>query len=137
MSYLRLTEAEMAFLVDTETGAITLVQGDSGTLVVSGIDTDKNYKVFFSIYDENGVIIGNDLYVNSNYSPVVTFKIPPSLTDLLIVNGGINDTAEYYYGIKTCFEETDFEDTLCVGNRDIGELNTITVYPKKVEGING
>lgn len=125
----------MAFLVDKETGNITLVQGDSGTLVVDGIDTDQNYKVFFSVYDEDGRILGDEVYTYSNFSPVVSFQIPASLTDLLKVDGGIEDTATYYYGIKTCLEATGFEDTLCIGDSDIGDLNTITVYPKKVEGI--
>lgn len=125
----------MAFIVDEKTGNITLVQGDSGTLVADGIDTDQNYKVFFSVYDEEGRIIGDEVYAYSNFSPVVTFQIPASLTDLLKVDGGIDDTATYYYGIKTCLEGTGFEDTLCIGDSDIGDLNTITVYPKKVEGI--
>lgn len=124
----------MAFIVD-EDGSIELVQGDSGTLVVEGIDTDKNYKVFFSIYDEDGKIIGDEVYTYSNYSPVVSFQVPATLTDLLKVDGGIDDTATYYYGIKTCYEGTGFEDTLCIADGDIGDLNTITVHPKKVEGI--
>ena len=39
----------------------------------------------------------------------------------------------YYYGVKLCSDST-FEDTLLIGNGDIGSLNTITVFPKKVEG---
>lgn len=128
-------EVKMAFLVDETTGNITLVQGDSGTLVVDGIDTDQNYKVYFSIYNDDGVIIGDEVYTYSNFSPVAHFEIPASLTDLLKVDGGIDDTATYYYGIKTCLEGTGFEDTLCIGDSDIGDLNTITVYPKKVGGI--
>ena len=42
----------MAFTVD-ENGNISLVQGDSGTLVVDGIDTDKNYTVYLGIQDKN------------------------------------------------------------------------------------
>ena len=41
--------------------------------------------------------------------------------------------AIYYYGIKLC-SDNGFEDTLLIGNGDIGTLNTMTVYPKKVEG---
>lgn len=125
----------MAFIVEEDGKSITLIQGDSGTLVVEGIDTDKNYKVFFSIYDEDGNIKGDEVYVYSNFSPIITFQIPATLTDLLKVDGSIDDTATYYYGIKTCHEDTGFEDTLCIEDSDIGELNTITVYPKKVEGI--
>ena len=61
-------------------------------------------------------------------------EIPSGLTDNLNVTTGIDGMEDYYYGIKLCLESTGYEDTLCVGNSDIGDLNTITVYPKKVEG---
>lgn len=35
----------MAFNID-ENGNITLIQGDSGSLVINGLKTDKNYTVF-------------------------------------------------------------------------------------------
>ena len=124
----------MSCIID-ENGNIELVQGDSFTLSVSGIDTDEDYKVYFSIYDSNGNILGDEIWVNSNHSDTVILEIPSSLTDLLTVRQGIDSTEDYYYGIKTCLESTGFEDTLCIGNSDIGDLNTITVYPKKVEGI--
>lgn len=38
----------MAFNID-ENGNITLIQGDSGSLVINGLKTDKNYTVFFAI----------------------------------------------------------------------------------------
>ena len=105
---------------------------------MDGIDTDENYKIYFSIYDKYGNGVGNEVWVESNKQPSVVLEIPSSLTDNLIVANGVQSTEEYYYGIKACLDETGFEDTLCVGDSDIGELNTITVYPKKVEGtING
>ncbi|MBQ6516814.1 hypothetical protein IJI31_06505 [bacterium] len=124
----------MSCIVD-ENGNIEVVQGDSFKLYVDGINTDENYKVYFAIYDSNGNQIGDQVYVQSNYQPTVILQIPASLTDNLVVTTGINGTEEYYYGIKVCLESTGFEDTQCIGNSDIGELNTITVYPKKVEGI--
>lgn len=123
-----------AFIVDEKTGNITLVQGDSGTLIVQGLPSDKNYTVYFAIYNENRKIIGEEMKVQSNGSDVVTLKILSSLTDLLKVDLD-ETTAEYYYGLKLCNEDTDYEDTLCVGNNDIDGINTITVYPKKVEGV--
>lgn len=124
----------MSSIID-ENGNIELVQGDSLTLIVSGIDTDENYKIYFSIYDRYGQIVGDEVWVESKHQSTVILEVPSSLTDNLIVENGIESTAEYYYGIKACLEETGFEDTLCVGDSDIGDLNTITVYPKKVEGI--
>lgn len=127
----------MAFIVDEETGHITLVQGDSGLLIVKGIDTNKNYQVYLSFYNSDRRILG-EIMVQSNYEDTVTFNIPPNLTNLLNVEIS-EDTAEYYYGLKKCFKDSQaefaLEDTLIIGNGQLGELNAVTVYPKKVEGV--
>ena len=123
----------MAFTIDNN-GNITLVQGDSGELVVTGLPTDQNYKVYFAIQDENRKPIGSEIVVNSNKSDSVIFVLLGSLTDLLTIKKG-EDTATYYYGVKLCSEEENTEDTLLLGDTDIGGRNSITVYPKKVEGI--
>ena len=123
----------MAFTIDNN-GNITLVQGDSGELVVTGLPTDQNYKVYFAIQDENRKPIGGEIVVNSNKSDSVIFVLLGTLTDLLTVKKG-EDTAMYYYGIKLCSEEENTEDTLLLGDSNIGDRNPITVYPKKVEGI--
>jgi len=122
----------MAFTVD-ENGNISLVQGDSGTLVVDGIDTDKNYTVYLGIQDKNRTPVGSELYVNSNNLSSVVFTLTGDFTDLLAV-GKNENAAIYYYGIKVCDSESQLEDTLLISG-DIGSLNSITVYPKKVEGI--
>lgn len=121
----------MAFNID-ENGNITLVQGDSGQLVVNGLPTDKDYTVYFAIQDENRKPIGEEIQVNSNKASTVVFVLLGSLTDLLTVKKG-EDTAIYYYGLKIC-DSSGLEDTMLIGNSIIGEKNTITVYPKKVEG---
>ena len=54
----------MAFNID-ENGNITLIQGDSGSLVINGLKTDKNYTVFFAIQDSNRKPVGNELQVNT------------------------------------------------------------------------
>jgi len=126
----------MAFFVDTETGDMTLVQGDSGKLFIQGLNTDKNYTVYFSFYNSNRRPIGNEIYVNTNQQEGIELYIPASLTNYLTVARG-NETEEYYYGIKVCYDEGGgvyYEDTVCIGDKDVGELNTVTVYPKKVEG---
>lgn len=123
----------MAFSIDNN-GNITMIQGDSGTLSVSGIPTDKNYTVYFAIQDENRNSIGTELYVNTNRNSTVMFIITGVLTDLLKVKKG-EETATYYYGIKLCDTEDNTEDTLLLGNSSIGDRTSITVYPKKVEGI--
>lgn len=123
----------MAFIVD-ENGDISLIQGDSGTLVIDGIDTDKNYTVYFAIRDKNRKPVGEELYVNSNNFASVVFTLTGDYTDLLTVDKNEFCTT-YYYGVKLCDSESDFENTLVLGDNDISGVNTITVYPKKVEGI--
>ena len=121
----------MAFMIDND-GNITMIQGDTGRLVVNGLMTDQNYDVYFAIQDENRRPIGNELSVQSNSQPTVVFELSSNLTDLLKV-GQDEETHEYYYGVKTCTAD-GFEDTLTIGSGDMGDINTITVYPKKVEG---
>ena len=121
----------MAFRID-ENGNFTMVQGDTGRLVVNGLNTDQNYTVYFAIQDENRRPVGNEVNVQSNMQPTVVFELASQLTDLLKVAED-EETHTYYYGVKTCTAE-GFEDTLSIGGSDMGDKNTITVYPKKVEG---
>lgn len=121
----------MAFMIDND-GNITMIQGDTGRLVVNGLMTDQNYTVYFAIQDEDRRPIGNEISVQSNSQPTVVFELSSNLTDLLKV-GQDEETHEYYYGVKTCTAD-GFEDTLTIGNGVMGDRNTITVYPKKVEG---
>lgn len=123
----------MAFTIDKD-GNITLIQGDSGELVINGLPTDKNYSVYFAIQDENRNPIGSEIELYTNNSSSVIFTITGLLTNLLTVKKD-DETATYYYGIKLCNKDDFMEDTLLIGNTQIGSLNTITVYPKKVEGI--
>lgn len=126
----------MAFIVDSS-GNITLVQGDSGRYTIKGLPTDKDYTVYFSIYNEKRNAMGAEVSVQTNYSDTVSFVLSPALTDLLTVKKS-QETATYYFGIKVCYEDTDgttLEDTVTIEDGDIGDLNTMTVYPKKVEGL--
>ena len=123
----------MGLKVD-EKGTITLYQGDSGDVVVLGLDTSKNYTVYFAILDEKGNLIGNELQVASNKSDFVVFSLTADFTDLLKVSRGKN-YALYTYGIKVCDTETKAEDTLLVENGNYGDKNLIIVYPRKVMGI--
>ena len=125
----------MAFQID-DNGNIALIQGDSGTIVVEGINTARNYTVYFGVRDKNRNPVGNEIFVNSNYSSTVVFHLTGNFTDLLTVNKNEN-YAVYYYGIKLCDAENALEDTLILDNDELGGINTITVYPKKVEGTNG
>ena len=122
----------MAFYID-ENGDMEIVQCDSGVLTITALDTTKDYEIYFAIQDEDRNPIGTEVMVNSGKSDTVTFEIPAELTDLLTVDKD-EDYAVYYYGIKLCCADDGLEDTLYVGGKAIGDRNTITVYPKKVEG---
>lgn len=123
----------MAFKVD-ENGNITLIQGDSGELVIQGLNTDQNYTVYLAVQDKTRKPVGNELQVQTNCRDTVTFMLTGEFTDLLAVDRN-ESFSVYYYGIKVCSSSTFLEDTLIFENSEIGDLNTITVYPKKVEGI--
>ena len=124
----------MAFIVDSETGNMTLYQGDSGELFIQGLNTDKNYTVYFAFYNKKRRRLGTEVSIEANYSDHVNLSIPASLTDLLTVPLGL-DSEEYYYGIKVCDSVTGYEDTSSIGNKGFGDLNVVTVYPKEVEGL--
>ncbi len=123
----------MAFKVD-ESGNITLIQGDSGELVIEGLDTNQNYTVYMAVQNKNRKPVGDELQVSTNGRDTVTFMLTGEFTDLLQVEKN-ESFSIYYYGIKVCSSSSLLEDTLIFENSDIGDLNTITVYPKKVEGI--
>lgn len=123
------------FIVD-DNGNIYLHQGDSGYVYVEGLSTDKNYLVYFGIRNKKRQQIGTEVFIESNNQPNVKLFIPTELTDLLEV-GKNEESTEYYYGVKTCDPDTGEEDTLILGNNDLGDKNIITVYPKEVEGTNG
>ena len=122
----------MAFKID-KNGNISMIQGDSGLITIRGLNPNKNYTVYFAIRDKNRKAVGNELSVSNNNQSYVIFKLTGDFTDLLTVKK--DEPCEvYYYGIKVCDEDAQREDTLIVASGDIGSVNTITVYPKKVEG---
>ena len=124
----------MSLIIDKD-GTISLYQGDSGEIVVSGLDSDKKYTVCFAIQDANRNLIGQELQVGVSNSEFVTFVLTPEYTDLLQVPK--NKPYEiYFYGIKACEEDSKREDTLFVSDTTYGDLNRIIVYPRKVIGVD-
>lgn len=122
----------MSLIIDND-GTISLYQGDSGEVVVSGLDTEKSYTVYFAIQDSFRNLIGQELQVGVRDSDSVTFVLTPEYTDLLEVPK--NKPYEiYFYGIKACESNTSREDTLFVADNTFGDLNRIIVYPRKVIG---
>lgn len=123
----------MSLIIDSE-GTISLYQGDSGELVVSGLDSEKSYIVCFAIQDKNRNLIGEELQVAVTKSDTVTIVLTPEYTDLLTVPN--NKPYEiYFYGIKACEKDENIENTMFVADTTYGDLNRILVYPRKVKGI--
>ena len=95
-------------------------------------DTGYNYATYFSVYDENRKPIFEVQSIVSN--GVTKFFINRTNSDKLVVSKN-EESATYYFGIKLCETTQGTEDTLFIAGGDFGTLNTITVYPKKAEGI--
>ncbi len=123
----------MSLIID-EDGTISLYQGDSGEVVVSGLDPEKAYTVYFAIQDVDRNLVGQELQVGVNNSTTVTFVLTPEYTDLLKVPK--NKPYEvYFYGIKACENNSSREDTLFISDSTYGDINRIIVYPRKVIGV--
>ena len=123
----------MSLIIDND-GTISLYQGDSGELVVSGLNSDKNYTVCFAIQDVNRNIIGEELQIAVMNSDTVTIILTPQYTDLLEVPK--NKPYEiYFYGIKACEIDQGIENTMFIADSTYGDLNRIIVYPRKVKGV--
>jgi hypothetical protein len=123
----------MSLKIDND-GTITMYQGDTGEVVINGLDSDKNYQVFFSVRDKNNNIVGEELRVTSNGRESVSFFLPASLTNQFVVpRGSASET--YYYGVKLCeLSDKLLEDTLFIADKTYGEKNLLIVFPKIVEG---
>lgn len=115
-------------------GNIILTQGDSLEITIEGIPTDQNYKVFFAAQNKDREPVGSEVAVDSLSQSFVVIKLVGNYTRLFTVEEGAK-SQQYYYGIKLCSETDNTEETLIIGNTKKGDLNTITVYPQKVEGI--
>ena len=122
----------MSLIIDKD-GTISLYQGDSGELVVSGLDEDKKYTVFFAIQDKDRNLIGEELQVSVTNSDTVTFILTPEYTVLLKVPKQ-KPYEIYFYGIKACEIDKHIENTMFIADTTYGDLNRIIVYPKKVKG---
>lgn len=115
-----------------EKGNIFLRQGDTFELILDGLDTDQNYIVYFAVQDKDRNPIGNEIEVETKAGSLVKIFLDSGLTDLLTVEEGAKSQL-YYYGVKICSTASinQTETTLILGDSD---LNTITVYPRKVKG---
>ena len=70
----------MAFKID-ENGTITCYQGDSGEINITGLQTDKNYTLYFAVQDKMRKPVGFEVSVETDYKDTATFVITPELSD--------------------------------------------------------
>lgn len=123
----------MGYEIQSETGDITTYQGDDFMLVVNGIPTDQNYKMYFAIQDSNRIPVGQEIMVESMGDSSVVFHVLAEMTDLLEVEDDAKYST-YTYAIKKCSETDMTEDTLLIGNKQIGEYNYLKVFPRRAKG---
>ena len=115
-------------------GNITLTQGDSFEFIVNDLPVIEGAKLFFAAQDEERNPIGNEVEVDILSSSTAVF-LDADLTDLFVVSED-KKAQNYYYGLKLTYPDgiKRVEKTLNIGGKNIGDLNTITVYPRKVKG---
>ena len=120
-------------IVIDDDGTISMYQGDSGEIVINGLDEEQSYTIYFAIQDKDRNTIGEELQVAVDNSDTATFILTAEFTDLLTVPKK-KPYEIYYYGIKVKTDETNAEDTLFISEGTYGDLNRIIVYPRKVKG---
>lgn len=125
----------------TKNGVLKIIQGDTGSIVVDGIPTDKSYEVYLAIRNpETRELVFEELKIDSEGLDEVEFEITKAMSEKLEVP--INrQCSMFYWGVKLCDPDTGLEDTLRVGECRccdggyFGKWNRLYVYPKIVEGI--
>lgn len=123
----------------TPEGVLKIIQGDTGSMIIDGIPTDKNYEIYLAIRRKDRSLVLPEMKQDSNFNDLVIFEITKQMSDLLHVPQGVSCQL-YYWGVKMCDPETGYEDTMNVGECRcnggyFGKWNRLYVYPKIVEGI--
>lgn len=118
--------------VDTE-GNISCRKGDSGSVFITGVPTDDDYKVSLGVVNPPDGVILNEINVSSNQESEVTIPVPVAFTESLGVG-------RFFYGIKLTSSE-GVEQTVIPnaylddeGQIEIAAPKSFTVKPKLVEG---
>ena len=69
----------------TKNGIVKIIQGDTGSIVVDGIPTDKNYLVYFAIRKKDRTLITPEMKKQTLGEDTVTFNISKKISELLEV----------------------------------------------------
>jgi hypothetical protein len=115
-------------------GTIYTYQGDTILFTTSGVPTDSNYNVYWSVRELNSdvdVIDQVPCYVSEG---VATVHVTPQITDLIPVPEG-KKFKDYRHSLKACDPVNGTEHTLQIGNNDVGVETKLRVFRKQSEGI--
>lgn len=115
---------------------LTIYQGDSFPINVTGLPTDKNYTYYLGFKAPDGNFVGKEIpysFPEGKPKSAFSFDVPGNYSNQFVVPDEAR-YADYSYAIKICFAP-DYEETLTIKGRPIGTKNIIRVYRKEVEGI--
>ena len=113
---------------------LTIYQGDSFPINVSGLPTDKDYTYYLGFQDPEGNLIGEEISYEGKKQKAFTFFVTGSYSNQFVIPDETN-YADYSFAIKRCYAPEGFEETMRINNKPIGTRNIIRVYRKQVEGI--
>lgn len=122
---------------DETTGNGITYQGDTGLLLVTGLDPTQAYTMHFAVQNSRRKIMGEQSISTFGFTDC-EIHIPTSITDKLIVPLS-REYEDYYWFLKVCKQasetEPEIEDTLFIGDSTFGDKKILRVYPKGAEGI--
>lgn len=116
------------FIMDDETGDAILRQGDSYSFKIIGVPDD--WDLYYSVYRKEDRTIVFEIKTNPINSEA-TINVTAEDSDKLVVPQD-KKYEIYCWGAKRC--KDGVEDTLIIGNKQVGDLNKLQVYPKITEG---
>lgn len=89
---------------------LQMYSGDTGSLRINGLPTDKNYKVYLEVTRGSNLEKIFEIMVESNGSSSIVFDISAEKSNLLTVKN-INAPEVFYWAVKLC-DENGTEDTI-------------------------
>ena len=112
---------------------ISLWQGDTGELTITGLPTDQDYTVYFGVFDpDSGTILGQ-VSDTSGASSSMTLSIPASFTDDFIIFPGETSRTFKWRIKRVDGSGNEYTDSLSGYNYFSNEYDFV-LYRKQVEG---
>lgn len=114
-------------------GMILTYQGDTILFTSSGVPTDREYVVYFSVKELTSDTDVIEQILCSVENGTVTVHVTPNITDLIPVPEG-KKFKDYRYALKACSIDGTTEHTLQIGKNDVGVETKLRVFRKQSEG---